>query len=516
MMRTRVYPDVKTVRLSRLRMRAAVTRTLRPRYDARRAAGATWAFARDEAPLLIVLGGGLLLRVYLMAIYRPAAASFNDTIEYLTTSHDHLFRDPFRPAGYPLFLRIVRYGVPELSAVIAVQHLLGLATAALIYLAVRRLTGRRWLPAFPAALVAFSGDQLFLEHSILTECLYTFLVTAGLCGLAYAVAGSPRPLPLLAGSGLALGIATTVRSVAIPLLLLVGAWALYAFGRSLRQRIVPAAFALAPGLAVVGFYVVAQGALAGTWGVSPASGWAIYTRVAPIADCREFDPPEGTEVLCESKPSFAPGGQGRPGPGFYQFVGGPAIEHFGNPFSTGLHGSGTMGRFARAVLLHQPLDYGREVGRDMLRYIDPSTGFDRTYAGAGADELEFVRRAPGIERLTVDVAEQVGFDAHPLEVGRGIHTLVDLQHWLRVQGLALIVLLILAATAAIAGRGPIRSASLLLAGAALLQAFVPVATISWGFRYGVPAIGQLAAASALGVHALTYRIGLNRRAAAGA
>ena len=155
---------------------------MRTRENARRAARATRMFAQDYAPLLIVLGAGLLLRVYLMAVYRPAAAGFNDTIEYLTTSHDHLFRDPFRPAGYPFFLRMVRYVVPELSAVTAFQHMLGLATAALIYLIVRKLTGRRWLPALPAGLVAFNGDQLYLEHSILTESLYTFLVTAGLFG----------------------------------------------------------------------------------------------------------------------------------------------------------------------------------------------------------------------------------------------------------------------------------------------------------------------------------------------
>lgn len=474
------------------------------------------AFARNFAPLLIVLGAGLLVRVYLMAIYRPAAAGFNDTIEYLTTSHDHLFRDPFRPAGYPLFLRLVRYVVPELSAVVAVQHLLGLVAAALIYLVVRRLTGRRWLPALPAGLVALSGDQLLLEHSILTESLYTFLVTAGLCGLVYAVADRSRALPLLAGSGLALGIATTVRPVGIPLVLFAAAWLVFALGGSIRQRLLPVAIAVVPALGVVVFYVVIQGALTGTWGVSPASGWALYTRVAPIADCREFDPPEGTDVLCESKPSFAPGGQGRPGPGFYQFVGGPSIEHFGNPFDTGLRGSGTMGRFARAVLLHQPLDYGREVGRDMLRYIDPTTGFDRAYGGAGADELDLTRRTTGIEQLTVQVAERVGFDAQPVEIGQGVFALQDLQRWLRVDGLSLVALLVLALCAVVVGRGLIRSASLLLAGAALVQAFVPVATISWGFRYGVPAIGQLAAAAMLGIHVLVERAAISRPAETGA
>jgi hypothetical protein len=475
------------------------------RRNGTRALAATRVLAQRLAPLLIVLAAGLVLRAYLMAIYRPASGGFNDSIEYLWTSHDHLFRDPFRPPGYPLFLRIVRYVIPDLSAVVAVQHLLGLATAALLYLAVSAATGRRWLPALPAALVAISGDQLLLEHAIMSESLYTFLITAGLTGLVLGVVSRRRTVPFLVGGGLALGIATTVRPIAIPVLLFAGAWLLLALYGTGRERLFRGAVAVVPALAVLVFYIVIQGALTGTWGVSPASGWALYTRVAPIADCREFDPPEGAEVLCESKPSFAPGGQGRPGPGFYQFVGGPAIEHYGNPFATGLRGSGTMGRFARAVLLHQPLDYLREVGRDMLRYIGPTTGYDRPYAGAGPDELDLARRTGPVEKITVETAEAVGLDAQPVEVGSGIYALQDLQHWLRVQGLGLIGLLALAVGALVFGSGISRRVAMLFAGAALVQVLVPVATISWGFRYGLPPGGQLAAAAAIGIHVFLER-----------
>jgi hypothetical protein len=470
----------------------------------------TRAFAAAHPALLLVLAAGAAYRLYLIGIYSPVAAVFNDSIQYLSTSQDHLFQDPFRPAGYPLFLRIIRYVIPELSAVVVVQHLLGLATAALLYAAVWRLTSRKWLSALPAGLVALSGDQILLEHSILTESLYTFLVTAGLCGLVLALAGDRWSVALLVVSGFALGASATIRAVGMPLILAVTVWLFLAVSADWRRRLRVSATMAVPAFAVALGYIVLQGALTGTWGVSRASGWALYTRVAPIADCTEFDPPDGSAVLCESRPSFSKtAGQGRAGPGFYQYVGGPSIERYGNPFQTGLRGSGTMGEFARAVILHQPLGYMREVARDMVRYVVPSAGYDRAYAGAGADELDIARRAPPIENLTVQVAEQTGFDAGRVEVGSGIQALQDLQYALRIQGISLVVLLVLAAAAIIAGRGRIRRGAILFAGAAFLQAFVPVATISWGFRYGVPSLGVLAAAATLGIHALVQRTRLS-------
>jgi dolichyl-phosphate-mannose-protein mannosyltransferase len=463
------------------------------------------AVAISYAPLLVVLAAGLLLRVYLMAVYSPIAASFNDSVQYLATSEDHLFRDPFRPPGYPLFLRILRYTFSELSFVVVVQHLLGLLTGAFLYFCVRHVTGRRWLPALPAAIVVLSGDQLLLEHSLLTEALYTFLATAAVCAVVIGTT-SARAAPLLVAGGVALGCATTVRSVAIPIIGLVGVWMLWAAAGSLRSRLKKVGWAVGPAVAIFVSFIVFQGTLAGVWGVSEAAGWALYTRVAPIADCTEFDPPDGTKFLCETKPSFSETpGAGRAGPGYYQYVGGPSIDRYGNPFEAGLRGTSTLEEFAFAVLVHQPLDYAREVGRDMVRYIVQDAGYDRAYAGAGADELDIARRVPSIEELTIAQAEAAGFEADAVDVDGGVHALQDFQRATRIQGIALIVLLALAGTALVVGQGMVRRSALFLGAAAIGQAFVPVASISWGFRYGVPSLGPLAAAAALGIHASLER-----------
>ena len=229
------------------------------------------AGARAIWPLLVILALAVSVRIYLMLIYHPTSGGFNDSIAYLAASRDHLFGDPFRPAGYPFFLRILRYVYPELSFVVVVQHLMGLAVAVTLYFCLRSLTGRRLIPALPAGLVALSGDVLLLEHSLLTETLYTFLVMLALCGIAYS-SKAARPIVLLVGAGFLLGTAATVRSIAIPVILLAGVWLAFIAPGDWHRRLTTAAAATVPALAVFSFYVVSQGILTGFWGPSPAAG----------------------------------------------------------------------------------------------------------------------------------------------------------------------------------------------------------------------------------------------------
>ena len=450
-------------------------------------------------PLLVLALIGVALRVYLLIAYRPVAAGFNDSVTYLFTSKDHLFSDASRMAGYPFALRVARYVFPDLSFVVALQHVLGVATAVLLYFTVRTVTGGRWIPLIPAALVLLSGDYLLLEHSILTETLYLFFVTAAIAAVVIGLAANaPRTsLLLLAAGGLALGGAATVRSVGLPVVLYVIGWLLITTGRVWRKPLYfVAAFAI-PAAAVITTYVVLQGALTGFWGVLRASGWGLYPRVAAIANCHDFTPPPHTAFLCESSPSAT-----RPGPDYYQYVGGPAIARYGNPFQTNGRGSGTLSRFARAVILGEPFAYLREVGRDMVRYISPTAGLDRPYAGPGSDEVDLARRQPDVERATVEAARSVGFAAPDVTVSGGVGFLAEFQPILRVTGAMIVVLLALACVAVIGGRAMLRATAALFFGCAIIQPLVAVATLSWAYRYGVVALPDLAAAAALGIHTL--------------
>jgi hypothetical protein len=460
--------------------------------------------ARTHSAFLVVLGVGVLLRLYLFFAYRPLAGEFSDSVTYLATSGTHLFADASRMAGYPLFLRILRDVSPHLSFVIAFQHLLGLATGVLLYALTFRVTRSRVLALIPSAFFLLSGDYLLLEHSLLTETVYIFLVTAGLTGVVFAAtteSGVSRRFAYVAGSAGVLAIAWTIRTTAFPVLVLAGVWAAWTCASVLRERLKIIAAFFVPAGAVVVTYIALQGSLTGYWGVLPGSGWALYTRVAPIADCNRFDPPKNTAFLCETTAIRT-----RPGPAYYQYVGGPGLEHFGNPFQTNAKGSGTVGRFARAVILAEPLSYLREVGRDMVRYISATAGLDRPYSGAGEDELDLTRRDPAVELATIQEARVVGFHAGNVTLDGGVQLVAEIQPMLRVTGLAALALLVLACMSLVFGKGIVRSAGVLLLAAAILQPLMAVATLVWGYRYGVVGAAELVVAAMLGVSALLQRM----------
>src|SRR6188768_557398 len=96
-----------------------------------------------RSPALLALGAvlavGALLRVLFMYGWRPALVGFPDSSVYLTDAALDPFANASRPAGYGRFLAAVHALWPHLVLVPLVQHVLGLVTAVLIWIALRRL-----------------------------------------------------------------------------------------------------------------------------------------------------------------------------------------------------------------------------------------------------------------------------------------------------------------------------------------------------------------------------------------
>src|SRR3954447_25907807 len=135
---------------------------------------------RTWTPLLVVLGAGAGIRAVAMVVYPTTALYWGDSLRFVRLAPfaplTGVFDDPWMPAGYPLFLDVLRAITAWLPFTIAVQHLLGLATAVLCYATLRRLGAGRPFALVPAAVVALSADFVYGEQALLTEGVTVLLL----------------------------------------------------------------------------------------------------------------------------------------------------------------------------------------------------------------------------------------------------------------------------------------------------------------------------------------------------
>jgi hypothetical protein len=446
-------------------------------------------------PFLVLLGLGVFVRIATMAMYFPAWMQSADSLRFARLITPGMFEDIWMPAGYVLFARAIRDVFPELWVSIAAQHVIGLLVGVVLYLAMRRLGAKPWLACIPAAVAFLSGDHIWLEHQIMSDSFMTALVAGG---LACAVRGLVPNVDLRwlgLSSALLMGAALSrnVALAALPVLVLcVAFWVRgtpAARARALLAAIVPA-------LVVLGAYVAAfEFSHGGYLGIANMSGWNLYARVAPFADCTKFTPPPSTRRLCESTPPAL-----RDGSLGYQW---DANTIGRREFLIDPSTSPTMGDFAEQVILHQPGSYLRAVATDAARYIDPSIGPERPYSGQTREILSFGLIDPVTQKFIVDGMAKgyTGTSVHIL--GRQI--LTTYQNLFRVDGLLLAVLFILTVVGMIVARGPVRLGVFLFGLTGLAMYFVPVATLSYDFRYGIPPETFIVVSGTLGIAALFAR-----------
>ncbi|MEA2352819.1 MAG: hypothetical protein QOJ14_1233, partial [Thermoleophilaceae bacterium] len=442
-----------------------------------------------------------------MLAYAPAVMTgqVHDGAGYIRAARRGLAWGDQEPSGYPLFLRVVHAVSHEFAFTIAIQHALGLATGVLLFLAVRRLGGPAWLGLVPAAVVWLGGDQLFLEHAPLSESLFTVLLAATLYAGIRCLDGDWR-WPIAAGALSASLL--SVRTVGLPIPLVTLVWI-----AATRWRTgLPARRGVAAGLAatilVAGAYGTLRYEANGRWSLRPqASGWVLYARAAQFADCREFTPPHGTAALCDATPP-----RKRRGPSYYLWFGGPAHRAFGLPDAHDRE----VGEFARAAMVHQPLDFLEVAATDLVRYLDPEFGPAKRAAYSGPSAVAFPSGRPTQDAPLRHEANLYYAPTRPQRAGAA-EGLRSYQRIARVNGWALLVLLALGVVGAFLARGRVRFGLILLLAVALELLLMPVFT-SAEWRYAVPAEGAIACAAAVGgwlaVSALTRigRPGWHRRA----
>jgi len=454
---------------------------------------------RRPSPTSIAFGGllaaGAALRVYAMVAYSPAvlSAQAHDGAAYVGAARRGFATGNYEPAGYPAFLRVVHAVRSELAFTISVQHAMGLATGVLLFLIVRRLGAPGWVGLAPAAVVWLGGDQVFLEHAPMSEALFTPLLAATLYAGIRCLEGGWR-WPLAAG---ALSAALlSVRTVGLPLPVVMLAWLAASRWRTHRPLRLALAVALGAALVVTGAYGTARQQASGRWSLVPVhSGWVLYARAAEFANCRDFTPPRGTAVLCDRTPPSR-----RPGASYYLWRGGPAYEAFGDPATH----NGDVRRFALAAIVHQPLDYLGVAGTDLVRYVVPVFGRERAHDFVGPEDVLFQSGKPGLDwRLRVAASAYYGpVKQQRVGAADGLHAY---QRVARVNGWELFALLITGLAGTLAAQGRVRWGLILLLAVGLELLLIPLLTFA-EWRYAVPAEGPIACAAAVGAWLLVQRV----------
>jgi hypothetical protein len=477
----------------------AHSRFAKPRLASRR----RWEQVfRTHRPFIVLLGIALILRVLTCVLYRPAVLQWADAIRYLRITPRGFFGDPYAPAGYPAFLRVIYFFSSNLTFTVVLQHMVALVGGTFLYLMMRRLTRRPWLSLVPAGIVFLSGDYIFMEHILMSDTLFMALVFVSMYAALRAL-DDPRPRIWLTISSIVMMASALVRPLTLELPLVVGVWAFIVLGPTLRKRITSALAATVPAAVLLVAYLITASSIGPHTGINEMTGWDLYSRVAPFADCGKFTPPPGTRMLCESTPPAK-----RNGPFYYSWV---TTSPGRLAFPLNPSGSKKPGEFARAAIAAQPFAYLKAVVKDMVRYVDPGVGTERLYSGIPYALYQFSYKTPGEEQMMVKLIQGKGYSGVSPVYSGGIPELEAYQTVFHVEGLLVLVMAVLAVMGMVLERGRRRAAIVLLSICALLLFLLPVMTLSYDVRYGWPPAPLLAAAAVLSALGIFERRGKRSR-----
>ncbi len=463
--------------------------------------------SRTVLALIALLLVGIGLRAWLVYQYAPAFVGYDDSRGYLATLiAPNLYWQPVRPAGYPIFLLIARELSSHLRSAIVVQHALGVGTAILLYLSVANVARHRWVGLLPAAVVLLGGSQIYLEHAVVTESVFAFLVALAIWLAAHSISSPQRPMWLLP-AGAAVGAAITLRSVGFTLILALMAWAVLARSSSVRMRIAAPLAVLAGVFLTLGPYLLHQHSKTDSWGLTRTTGWTLAARMSTFADCSKFTPPKGTEPMCSDPIPQSK----RPNAAAYQFdpAVSPALRAFGSPSanyqitdkeSLEFTPDGLQRKFALAVLRHQFGTYLGTIFDGTIKYINPAWGHGRTLEWP---QSTLIAELHNEGKENVSLPEAALAYNQPLAYLRRDHTPLDgYAKFANLEGWPTVLLVLLMAAGWIRSRGTQRTASALLSLVTLTLLISPVALLFYGARYAMPMYGPLAAAAAVGLDSL--------------
>jgi hypothetical protein len=296
--------------------------------------------------------------------FKPALF-IQDSFSYMQEG-THVSLGQLRPAGYPVFLRILE-PFHSLLLVTTVQHIMGIALAAIIYGVLRS----RGLPAWGATLATaptlFDSRQIWLESSILPDTLFTLVLMIAVAILIV------RPKPAIWEAvlvGLLVAWASVIRGNGAPVFAVIVVFLLI---RRVGWRVITACVA-AFAVPLVG-YMLWFYADYGQFNITNSTGMFLWSRTMSFANCAVIKPPPDLVPLC---PDNQPHHPTTPAPAWsvqsvlserspsqYLWDPGAWYLHDAHPGINAYNNNLAM-QFAERAVLAQPLDYLKTVGEGVL------------------------------------------------------------------------------------------------------------------------------------------------------
>ena len=263
--------------------------------------GALWRTVANRPGAGLALAGVLLLALVVRLAFSFRAPPFvtNDSLSYLLPGFDLVHGAGFqpilkRPPLYPLFVGgVLGLFGDDLRLLMLVQHLLGVLTVLFTYGIGRMLFG----PAgglVAALLTAISGPIVVTEHYLMSEALFTFLLSAALLSYLAAVRARRQgaTIGLLALAGAMLGLAALTRPIAQLILLILAIGLLFLLPRWRPTVCGVVALVALFGIVVLPWMARNQ-AVHGTFAIAGGSGEGLAVRTIRYEQRFDFRAPPG-------------------------------------------------------------------------------------------------------------------------------------------------------------------------------------------------------------------------------
>ena len=323
----------------------------------------------------------LLLRVDAELGYRWQSW-FNDSYTYVRSAVT-LTPETTRPSGYPVYLWLLS-PAHSFLLVTASQHLMGLLVAVMIYALARRRFGvPAWIAVLATLPVLYDAFEIQLEHLVMSDTLFLFLVMAAVFVLLW----KPRPSwRACLVAGLLLGLSTAVRSTGFPLIAVFVVYLLVRLSYDWRRLGVAMAVGLLAFALPVAGYAGWYEAAHGEFTMTESTGVFLYSRTMTFADCSRMSLTPAVRQLCVSTPASQ-----RPNAQDYIWDSISPLQHLSTPeFSPTT--DKLAEQFAFAAIEAQPLDYARAVWDDTVR----SFAWNRTVFPNAATYDEYLFAESGV------------------------------------------------------------------------------------------------------------------------